>query len=384
MMFNFDAKTLECLSDGVVLLDRNGQLTDFNRAAKPWLPFYNNAAQRIQTIIKSRLRDKHCKPFVMDLFRVAEGAGVAVKVLLCSDARDGFILLFTPIREVVPKNTDVWKHNHILQLIGDEIRHGFTDIIRELESLIKGDPVASTATLQAHARDLRIMFAAMDQLSHLAQVDSMFPGQRLSVPELLTAAVAAIPFSHCDYYQQVAPGHCADELGVVYGSRSWLECALTALVHGMEAGAPRRSQIHLTLRQNGSFLVITARNSNGSNTRGADPLAAQEGNDPVLRLAASTRVPLARRIIEMHGGKLQVQAMDSADADPSCGLESFTLQLPTGSPVKPRTPDCENCVVHQQAAAYARDLAALIPAPTREAAVSDEERALLATISTEY
>jgi hypothetical protein len=149
----------------------------------------------------------------------------------------------------------------------------------------------------------------------------------------------------------------------------------------MEVCAPRRSQIHLTTHQNGSFVVINAKNPIGSNLRGAVPLQPEASNEPVLRLVASTQVPLAKRIIEMHGGKLQVQEMDPGNADPSHGIESFTLQLPTGIPVHPRTAHCESCTVQQRAETYAKDLAKLIPFVPKEALLSEEERAVLATIA---
>jgi hypothetical protein len=145
----------------------------------------------------------------------------------------------------------------------------------------------------------------------------------------------------------------------------------------LEAGAPRHSHIALNLRQNGGFLVLTARPSTASDVRASVRVPQEAVKDPVLRLAASIRVPLARRIVELHGGQLKVNPLDGDGADASNAIESFTLQLPTGSPVSQRSKDCENCSVNQQATAYARDLAALMPSLPKEAEVSDEERAFL-------
>jgi hypothetical protein len=86
---------------------------------------------------------------------------------------------------------------------------------------------------------------------------------------------------------------------------------------------------------------------------------------------------LARRIVELHGGQLRVNAIDGDDSTQSNAIESFTLQLPTGSPANQRGKDCENCSVNQQATAYARDLAALMPSLPKETEVSDEERVFL-------
>lgn len=377
MFLNFDASTLEKLAEGVVLLDRSGQITDFNRAAKPWLKSCVKAADKLSAIVAQVVRDGNNTPFLIDLFPKADAQTQAAEVMLCSDGKDGFALLFTPVHSVELEKPGAWQRQGISHLIGDEIRHQLTQLIQDLGTVNDSDGLDQTTPVREHAQHLRSLFVAMEELSLIAQVGSMFPGERLSVVDLLKDAIASISPRHCDYYINATAPEPALEVGSVYGSASWVQCAFAALLQCLELGAPRRSHIALTVRQNGSFLVLTARPSSVSDVGGAVPVRLESVKDPVLRLAASIRVPLARRIVELHGGQLKVAAIDSDDAVQSSAIESFTLQLPTGSPGIQRSKDCENCSVNQQATAYARDLAALMPSLPKEAEVSDEERAFL-------
>lgn len=377
MFLNFDTNTLEKLAEGVVLLDRYGQITDFNRAAKPWLKSCVKAADKIKAIVAQAVRDGSKTPFLIDVYPKADAQTQAADVMLCSDGKDGFALLFTPVHANPQEASGAMQRQGISHLVGDEIRHQLNQLIQYLGAIKDPKSVAETTTAREYAQHLRSLFVAMEELSLIAQVGTMFPGERLSVVALLKDAIASINLRHCDYYiDATAPGSDM-EVGSVYGSANWIQCAFGALLQCLEQGAPRRSHIALNVRQSGGFLVLTARPSSISDMRGAVPVKPETAKDPVLRLTASIRIPLARRIVELHGGQLKVNVVDGDDPAQANAIESFTLQLPTGSPGQQRSKDCENCSVNQQATAYARDLAALMPSLPKEAEVSDDEREFL-------
>ncbi len=377
MFLNFDTNTLERLSEGVVLLDRYGQITDFNRAAKPWLKSCVKVADKISAIVAQAVRDSSKTPFLIDLYPKADAKIRAADVMLCSDGKDGFALLFTPVHPGEQENPGAWQRQGISHLIGDEIRHQLNQLIQQLGAIKDSKSAVEITPLREHAQHLRSLFVAMEELSLIDQAGAMFPGERLSVVALLNQAIASINLRHCDYYIDATAPEPATEVGAVYGSASWVQCAFVALLQSLEQGAPRRSHIALNVRQNGGFLVLTARPSSISDVSGATPVRPEAVKDPVLRLADSIRMPLARRIVELHGGQLRVNAIDGDDPAQSNAIESFTLQLPTGSPGNQRSNDCENCIVNQQATAYACDLAALMPSTPKEAEISVDERDFL-------
>jgi hypothetical protein len=253
MFLNFDTDTLEKLVEGVVLLDRYGQITDFNRAAKPWLKSCVKAADKINAIVSQAVRDGSKTPFLIDLYPKSDGQTQAAEVMLCSDGKDGFALLFTPVHASQQENAGAWQRKGISHLVGDEIRHQLNQLIQYLGALKDPKSVTETALAREHAQHLRSLFVAMEELSLIAQVGTMFPGERLSVVALLKDAIASINLRHCDYYiDATAPGP-AIEVGSVYGSANWIQCAFLALLQCLEQGAPRRSHIAINVRQNGAF-----------------------------------------------------------------------------------------------------------------------------------
>ena len=378
MFLNLDRSTLEKLAEGVVLLDRYGQITDFNRAAKPWLKACALESDKICSIVAQAVRNNTKTPFLIDLFPKAEGQPESAEVMLCSDGKDGFALLLIPAHATEMDQSSALPSQGISRLLGDELRHELAQLIQELGAVKADKCVADIVPVRERAQHLRSMFVAMEELSQIGQVVSIFPGERLSVVSLLKDAVASIPDRLCDYFVSESASEPAEEVGAVYGNAAWIQSAFAALLQCLEEGAPRRSHISLNVRQNGDFVVITARPSSVSDDGTATKVNPESVKDPVLRLAASIRVPLARRIVALHGGQLKVVLIDGDDASPSAAIESFTLQLPTGSPASPRCKDCENCGVNQQALAYARDLVALLPtAHSKDAEVSEEERVFL-------
>jgi hypothetical protein len=214
----------------------------------------------------------------------------------------------------------------------------------------------------------------MEELSMLANVGNMVPGERLSVVNLLKESIASIKLRHREYYIDAIAPEPAAEVGSVYGNAVWVQCAFTALLQSLEKGAPGRSNIVLTVRQSGGFLVLCARPSSVYDVCNAEPVRTEPSKDPVLHLGASIRIPLARRIVDLHGGQLKVNWMDGDDPARSNAVESFTLQLPTGGPGKDRDAHCENCSVNQQATAFARDLAALMPPTYKQIEIPEIER----------
>lgn len=396
MFLNFDLKTLDKMSDGVVLIDRYGQVTDFNDAAKPWVKHCLNAAERLAVLLASVQRENTRLPLHVDMFgssdaeTVPEAGPVLPEVHLCNDGQDGYALLFTLMRWPAPVVGLMSQGEAQSHLIGDDVRHELSELIREIAAVRASTGVPRLHELRQHAQHLRAMFTSIDELSRLAEVDALVPGERLSVVDLLQQSIAGLTFRHCDYSIQAAGDTQVEPLGLVYGSAKWLLCALQGLFEGLEEGSPRNSRIALTVRQNGGFLILSARPT--TEVEGlphlnamqiANASAMQADHCAALRLASTVRVPLARRILEMHGGQLEVQLAELGSVPPCAGITGFTLQLPTGSPVNLRSKACENCLVNQQAAIYARDLVALMPHVPKESEMLDEERCLLLRIADE-
>ena len=163
MFLNFDIKTLDKMSDGVVLIDRYGQVTDFNDAAKPWVKHCMNGAEMLSVLLASVQRKNSRLPLQVDLFgssdaeTVPEAGPVLPEVHLCNDGQDGYALLFTLTRWPTPVVGLVSQGPAQSHLIGDDVRHELSDLIREIATVRANTGVPRLNELRQHAQHLRAL-----------------------------------------------------------------------------------------------------------------------------------------------------------------------------------------------------------------------------------
>ena len=160
------------------------------------------------------------------------------------------------------------------------------------------------------------------------------------------------------------------------------------LKKALDEVAPKHSQIELQMRQSGAYIMLSTGFATGARRGPRAPAATGAATNPqaseplrhapALHTEADIRLPIARRIVALHGGQLKTVDADSARRGGPSGLVSFTLVLPTGAMLPGgRRLECADCPTAQQAQAYARDLAALMSGPNPGADVSGEEVAFL-------
>ena len=145
----------------------------------------------------------------------------------------------------------------------------------------------------------------------------------------------------------------ADEMPPVYGSRAWLGRAFGELLDNAIKYGPARSNVLVSFKQNGNFLLISVRNYGD-----LVPIHLRERLFQVLyrgRNAERKDTPglglglgLARQIVQMHGGNLTLASVEDGTTD-------FTIELPTGAP----SGDAKALDL-AQAQRYAQDLARLM------------------------
>ena len=373
MELNFDMKMLENLSEGVVLLNKSGHITDFNKAASPWLKPCFNAAEKLATLIQEIIRDKNKSPVSVKILGLDERNAKPVKTYLCSNGEAGYALLFTPI-QTLPVTQAADQRQGVFILISAEIRHKITKLQEQLANIShQNAPLDLTAIIQNSAHLNRLM-AAIDLLSQLNEVDSISPGERISLEDLVSDVLGSMTHRRCDYTINAPQNDYPDHMGVVYGNAEWLKCGLRGLLEGLDEGATAKNPIELKVRQSGGFVVLTAKflgDGDSGITGATKPVSMASA---AMGVAADIRVPIARRIFELHGGQLKIVEIDADNPDEfRRGISSFTLILPTGSPGKKRNLDCDNCLVGQQAWAYASDLAKVMPISPVASDLSKEE-----------
>ena len=377
-----NAALLERMAEGVILLNASGQVTDFNAAGRPWLAACGEARASLEKHIKRHAAELAEGPCVVDVFGPQAGAGAAVEVHLCSNGPQSYALFIAPPLAAAPAPTVPADKTGFLDLLGEEIRHEISQWRAQLQA---GQAGATDAGLLArHSERLGRLFVVFDQLSRISHDDALGQGERLALPALLQEVLADMPHRRADYALISTPAGKGRALGVVYGNAGLLKCSLRGLLEALDEVAPKHSQIELQMRQSGAYIMLSTGFATGARRGPRAPAAATPQaseplrHAPALHTEADIRLPIARRIVALHGGQLKTVDADSARRGGPSGLASFTLVLPTGAMLPGgRRLECADCPTAQQAQAYARDLAALMSGPNPGADVSGEEVAFL-------
>ncbi len=381
-----NAALLERMAEGVILLNASGQVTDFNAAGRPWLAACGEARASLEKHIKRHAAELADGPCVVDVFGPQAGAGAAVEVHLCSNGPQSYALFIAPPLAAAPAPAVPADKTGFLDLLGEEIRHEITQWRAQLQAGQAG--VTDAGLLARHSERLGRLFVVFDQLSRISHDDALGQGERLALPALLQEVLADMPHRRADYALISTPAGKGRALGVVYGNAGLLKCSLRGLLEALDEGAPKHSQIELQMRQSGAYIMLSTGFATGARRGPRAPAATGAATNPqaseplrhapALHTEADIRLPIARRIVALHGGQLKTVDADSARRGGASGLASFTLVLPTGAMLPGgRRLECADCPTAQQAQAYARDLAALMPGPDPGADVSGEELAFL-------
>jgi PAS domain-containing protein len=390
MEMSIDMPLLNALQDGVVLLNRAGQVTDFNRAARPWLTACAKAQALLAEHIQQQIKHPGPGPVALELLEPFEplggpgGASMAPGLHLCRHGAQGYALVIAPGQ--AQANTAAEPQTRLFDLLGEAIRNEFTHWRGALDrAALPAQQAPAWADLASQSQRLSRLLVVFDQLSSMRGEQLPKQSERLSLMTLTQAVLASMPQRRADYALMVAPGASAKQHGMLYGHAALLTAGLRALLETLDQGAPPHSQIELWVRQSGRHVVLNSRFASGSGVRRRNPApAAPNAEAPSLRLEAELRLPLARRIVELHGGQLSTESLDTAPGRPQRqGIANFTLLLPTGAAGETqRRPECADCPTAQQAEAYARDLATLMMRPDSAAEMSGEEIAFLMHVIT--
>lgn len=189
--------------------------------------------------------------------------------------------------------------------------------------------------------------------------DAMVGDERVLPGALLEEVCAQLSAKAAQRRVHLALNGCTPDLSPIYGSRTWLARAMreiveNAILHARDAAGESTAAmtVQISARQSGAFLMLAVRNGGAAPAGGASmrasfaPFAKDEGSAGGLGIG----LPLAQRILELHGGMLRMRT----DAD---GLNEVNVQIPTGAPHQNlHRADME------QARKYAEDLARLLAA----------------------
>lgn len=379
MALEFHRTIIDRLPDPVLLLNEQGEVVGFNPAARVLIesepelmttlaPFVQAAAARVD-IQPMRLNPD--VPLILDGTRYAPWLMPTREemalILLPDDAERGVR------HQPIGSQPDV----AFSSLLNAEMRQELHRVIDKLGAIGSG-----ATGLRQEAQRMQQLLTTVDVMCTMLQHPQSVHGERLTLHELVLQALA----------QRRLSSSCLTQSGFTrtpgtrhfYGHTPWLLWTLdTLLAHmplSMETGG---RQLTLHLRHGDSSLVLSG--GLRSPASPSSPLEASSAYNAFAsmdfvdgkqrnELDASTRLALASRIVEYHGGYLN---LDTDPSDATHPLRGFQLSMPLGrtpSTVLTATPG--RWVPLGQAEMLARDLARLLPRRSANPppALSDTER----------
>ncbi|MEI6802034.1 MAG: hypothetical protein WCK83_02650 [Burkholderiales bacterium] len=380
MSLGLDVKLIEGMAQGVILVNREGQVTNFNRAALPWVKHVMAAAQKLRLQVEKAVKGTLRLPVKLDILKVTDPALCKHDVYLCEADAKGYALFVAA--EELPASAPRLSlaDENFFQFLSAENRREMTQLHNQLVGARASNSLDIDALIVQTDRLSRLL-VAFDQLARIHQPDAFTRGERLSLAPLVEEVLREMPRQKCDYFISYPTGAAAQIQSPIYGDAAWLKCMIETLLVGVGEGVPPQSGIELRIRQNGRYSVLSSHYTHASAKAQASATKTASAAASILHLDTDIGAQICRRIAEMHGGQLSISELElDSDGKALRGIESFTVILPTSAPAQAGNQlSCEMCLAARQAERYASDLAFLTPSkPTSE--VSETEHQMLSHI----
>lgn len=383
MTLGLNSKLQQGMLEGVILLNGQGQVMDFNPAALPWLHCAMGATQQLRHHIDMVVQGGASLPEIAECLHMTDPVLVSHKVYLCEAGTEGYALFIAEpeIRASVPAMAQA--DTDFFRLLCAESRHQLSQVCELLHgatgSAFPGHESAAVAQFDRLSR----LLVAFDQLSRLHRPDAFTLGDRLSVASLLDDVLKEMPSPACEYQIRSPEGERTQLQSPVYGDAGWLKCMFNTLLGAIGESAPSHSKVEIRVRQSGRYSVVSSHYTHRTCAPGTGGGCGLGNANGVLHLDTDIGIQIASRIAEMHGGQLAITGLDPSPADEAVrGIESFTLLLPTSAPAQSgESPACKLCIAKLQTEKYATDLASLMPSRPDGSEMSEAELQMLAHIS---
>lgn len=271
---------------------------------------------------------------------------------------------------VHPSGTGVGQATVSAQTVAELFRQ---HVLKDLHEFLTATEELALRGLPLPQKTGELTRRLMDQLEKVLDLISVFGqdalvgDERILPDELIREICQELNPAAKQARMKITTSGLEEGLTPVYGSRKWIKRAFREIIENAivysatKPGLQQDGLIEISARQTGAFLMLHFRNWGAA----AAPVAQQgryvvfggaphetQANGRGLRIG----LPLAQRILELHGGTLRVRS----DND---GLTEVILQIPTGAPFQSHAQ-----LDMAQAQRYAEDLARLMAGRKRKPA----------------
>lgn len=329
---------LDQVGTGVVWVRRNGLVRYANKAAAKWGPVMPGQALAdpvADHAIKAAGQGMLKLPFKFEL-KPADGRLDAVKaVIVPAPIGADLMMLLDPV-------TQVGRQADVMQAL---LGHVETELVPAIDKLVRKLPQMAHHGQQEDevnewhclAKDAAMLSQNIDKLRDLVCVLSdgiVARDERILLQDLLSQAVRDVrPLAGARDVTLVLkpPRH---EMPAIYGNQHWLRKAANEFLAQAIQDAQTGARVELSVQYIGTHALVRAHHP------------GQSGR-PAPRRSFGLGLPLAERILAMHGGSVRIED--------EFGSLDVILEIPAGAPANE---DAQLSV--EQAQRYALDVAQLL------------------------
>jgi len=376
MNLGLDMNLQEELAEGVIHLSADGQVTDFNRSAVPWVKHAMAAKSQLCQHMVEISNGMLQPPLQIELPDTEDPVLHDHAVYLCTAGPAGYALFITNRRASAQAATLAANDNDFFRLLGAQTRHELTHLINTLSDA-SNETAATGGSLPGQAHRLSRLLVAFDQLSRLHQTDAFQSGERLSLWRLVMKLVDETNRGPCCFYINPQLESKVESDSVIYGDATWLETSIRTLMAAVAEFAPAHSKVEMRVRLHGSYVVLSSHFSNASIKEMQNCEEADTTVSHALRFDSDIARQICRRVVAMHGGLLTVTERDCAN-DGAAGMESFVATFALSAPSRAGSSTaCASCPMALQMDKYAKDIAFLLSRQPVHARTSSQEIQML-------
>jgi len=376
MNLGLDMNLQEELAEGVIHLSTDGQATDFNRAAVPWVKYAMAAKNQLRQQMAQVSNGTLHSPLKIELPDTEDPVLHDHAVHLCTAGPTGYALFITNRRAAAQAASLAANDNDFFRLLGSQTRHELTHL-RNTLSDASNETNVSGGSLPEQAHRLSRLLVAFDQLSRLHQNDAFQSGERLSLWRLVKKLVDETSRGQCSFHINPPMESKVESDSVIYGDATWLETSIRTLMAAVAEFAPAHSKVEMRVRLHGSYVVLSSHFSNASVKEVQNGKEAKPAATEALRFDSDIARQICHRVVEMHGGLLSVTERDCANIGVP-GIESFVATFALSAPSRAGTSTaCASCPTALQMNKYAKDIAFLLSRQPVHARTSPQEIQML-------
>lgn len=382
MNLGLDMNLQEELAEGVIHLSPDGQVTDFNRSAVPWV--------KCAMAAESQLRQKMAQistgvieaPLQIELPGLQDPVLHDYRVYLCTAGPKGYALFIANRRAAAQAATLAANDNDFFRLLGSQTRHALTYFRNTLFDA-SNEAHSTVDNLLERSHRLSRLLVALDQLSRLYQTDAFQAGERLSLWRVVKKLVGETTYCKCHFFITPDIESKVESESVIYGDATWLETSICTLLAAIAEAAPAHSKVEIRVRVNGGYMVLSSHLCTAPGKHAPHHAVVREPDDLAIRFDSDIGRQICHRVVAMHGGLLTITETDSAKEGVK-GVASFVATFPLSAPARAGNPTaCAICPMALQMDKYAKDIAFLLSRqPSLERTSTQEIQMLAKLLST--